>query len=48
MGIGRHQEPEVQEPEIHPDVLVRCMLGLGLLVVLELAGILIVIWEHLK
>ncbi len=38
MGIGQHKADE--EPELHPDVLVRCALGIGILIVLELGGIL--------
>ncbi len=46
MGIAQHKADEV--PELHPDVFVRCVLGLGLLVVLELGGILLFLWEKLK
>lgn len=46
MGFGQHKANEV--PELHPDVFVRCVLALGFLAVLELGGILVLLWEKLK
>jgi len=46
LSIGQHKADEV--PELHPDVFVRCVLGFGVLVVLELGGILLLLWEKLK
>lgn len=46
MGFGQHKADET--PEVHHDLVVRCVLGLGLVAVLELGGILILLWEKLK
>jgi hypothetical protein len=46
MGFGQHKADEV--PELHPDIFVRCVLGLATLAVLELGGILLLLWEKLK
>ncbi len=48
MGIGQHKVDEAPiPPEMHPDVFVRCVLGLGVIAVLELGGILLVLIARL-
>ena len=42
MGTGRHQASE-----LHPDIFVRCVLGLGALAVIELGGIVVLLWRML-
>jgi preprotein translocase subunit Sec61beta len=46
MGIGQHKADEA--PEIHPDTVVCYALALGLVIVVELGGILAVLLERLK
>jgi hypothetical protein len=43
MSIGQHKSDEA--PEIHPDTVVRLALGLGTVIVLELGGILILMFR---